>query len=255
MRSVTRSGERDWKVNIPESWMQGRTIYGGLSASLCLQAVNNEYDELPPLRSAQFNFVGPAANEVIIRTKVLRQGKSVRFINAEISGEQGISTQATFCFGTSRNSKIDDNFIAPVTVPSPDHSVDLQMSAKGPAFTKNFDCFHSTGSLPISKSNDPDFHLWVRHKDQSLQDNVAILSIADMAPPAILTMFDEIAPVSSMTWMLNFLEEQPLTTDGWWLLNATAEHSRNGYSSQNMNIRNRDGNLVITGRQNIALFY
>ena len=34
-------------IAIPETWMQGRTAYGGLSAALCLEAAYTCFDGLP----------------------------------------------------------------------------------------------------------------------------------------------------------------------------------------------------------------
>lgn len=254
MNSMLCTNEQSWSVKIPDGWMQGRTTYGGLSAALCLQAINNDYPDLPPLRSAQINFVGPADENATVSTKVLRSGKSVSFINAEIIGSKGLATQAVFCFGASRESQFNQNFITASSVPNPNECVDLFSLGEGPAFTNNFECLHAAGSLPLSKAESPEFHLWVRHKDQTANNLPALLSIADMAPPAILSSFTELAPVSSMTWMMNFVSNSPQTTDGWWLLNSSADHARDGYSSQNMNIWNSDGELVIAGRQNIAFF-
>lgn len=45
---------------ITEEWMQGRTTYGGLSAALCLAGTLSAHADLPPLRSAQVAFIGPA---------------------------------------------------------------------------------------------------------------------------------------------------------------------------------------------------
>ena len=54
---------------------------------------------------------------------------------------------------------------------------------------------------------------------------------------------------------MNFLTENIDTQDGWWLLKSIAEHGRDGYSSQNMEVWNSYGQLVIAGRQNVAMFY
>jgi len=67
-------------------------------------------------------------------------------------------------------------------------------------------------------------------------------------------MLKEVAPISSMTWMVNILREKPVTTDGWWLLQSRAESAVEGYSSQDMLAWNRDGELVIAGRQSVAVF-
>jgi acyl-CoA thioesterase len=83
---------------------------------------------------------------------------------------------------------------------------------------------------------------------------VALLALADMPPPALMAMFTELAPISSMTWMVNVLCDEPRTRDGWWLLQSRAENASQGYSSQDMLVWNRDGELVIAGRQNVAIF-
>ncbi|NNC54961.1 MAG: thioesterase family protein, partial [Pseudomonadales bacterium] len=97
--------------------------------------------------------------------------------------------------------------------------------------------------------------LWIRHRDERANDLTALLGVADMPPPAVLQMFESPAPISSMTWSMNFLTGNFETSDRWWLLESIAEHVREGYSSQNMLVWNSNGELVITARQNVAVFY
>lgn len=252
--SPNESGEL--AVTIPDSWMQGRTTYGGLSAAICLQAVQNSYPELPPLRSAQINFVGPAGGPVWVTSKVLRQGRSVAYISAELASEQGIATHAVFCFGAKRESKMNRDFTFAPSVPSPEDSKNFFTPTNtGPVFTQNFDCRLAAGGHPVSGSEEHEHFIWARNKDNAATGTIALLGLADMPPPAVLPMFKEFAPISSMTWMLNFLNEKPTTRDGWWLMRSAAEHAKDGYSSQDMQVWNTDMELVITGRQNVAIFY
>ncbi|MDB4512315.1 thioesterase family protein, partial [Arenicella sp.] len=106
-----------------------------------------------------------------------------------------------------------------------------------------------------SASNQAEFGLWVRHKDKLANDLVALLCIADMAPPAILTVFKELAPVSTMTWMLNFLNDEPYSKDGWWQVHSNAQNAKDGYSSESIRIWNSDGELSVIGQQNVTIFY
>ena len=244
-----------WEVTITDDWMQGRTTYGGLSAALCLQAVQNQFSELPPLRSAQINFIGPAGGKVSIKASIMRQGKSVTFICAEMFGEQGLATHAVFSFGAARDSKLDNVFIPTPQVPSLEQSSDFFGNNPGPAFAKNFDCRMSLGEPPVSNSELSEFFIWARHKDQAANTMVALLAVADMPPPAVLPMFKEFAPFSSMTWAMNFTCDKLQTQDRWWLMTSAAEHAKDGYSSQDMKIWNTEGELIVTGRQNVALFY
>ena len=255
LNGLERIDEHSAKANVPQSWMQGRTTYGGLSSALCLQAVLENYDDLPSLRSAQINFIGPVGGDVSIHTSIMRRGRSVAYISAEMIGEKGLATHAIFCFGEARESRLNQDFTHTPDVPSREESENFFKRGPGPAFSANFDCLLAKGSMPISGSDDAEHFIWVRHKDKNANNLVALIGLADMPPPAVLPMFQEPAPISSMTWMMNFLSDD-LSSDGnWWLMRTAAEHARDGYSSQDMQVWNTDGNLIITGRQNVAVFY
>src|SRR6516225_10431901 len=73
-------------IALPSDWLQGRTAYGGLSAALCLQATLRTFPDLPPLRSAQFSFIGPATGALRVTANMLRQGKSTAFTSADLEG-------------------------------------------------------------------------------------------------------------------------------------------------------------------------
>jgi acyl-CoA thioesterase len=244
-----------WSVDIPDNWMQGRTTYGGLSAALCLQTALLDNPDLPPIRSAQINFIGPAGGKVQMQSKILRQGKSVCYIEVLMFGEKGLATHAVFCFGAARQSKLNDAYTSKPDVPDHHYLPEFFPPGTAPSFTRNFETKLAIGDPPISASTKNEFYLWCRHSDKTANSMTALLGIADMPPPAVLPKFKEFAPISSMTWMLNFLVDEPQTQDGWWLLRSGAEHAVDGYSSQDMQVWNSNKELVISGLQNIAIFY
>ena len=241
-------------VDIPEDWMQGRTTYGGLSAALCLEAVFRSSADMPPLRSADIAFVGPTGGPVRLKAETLRAGKSVTFAGADLIGDKGLATRSTFAFGAARASAFDFDDMAAPDLPAPEESENFFTTGAGPSFTAHYDVKLARGARPVSGSSVYDHYLWVRHKDERATSVSALLALADMPPPAVLPMFRELAPISSMTWHLNFLVDAPTTQDGWWLLQSCAEHAREGYSSQNMRVWNSDGAPVIAGRQSVAIF-
>ena len=82
-----------------------------------------------------------------------------------------------------------------------------------------------------------------------------LVAIADLLPPAIAARFPGASPVSSATWMLNFLSEEREALDsGWFLLRSKAEHARGGYSSQDMAMYGAGGTPIAVGRQCVAIF-
>lgn len=254
LSSLTRT-DAGLRINIPANWMQGRTTYGGLSAALCHEAARLDYPDLPALRSAQINFIGPAGGPVRLSSEVLRRGKCTAFVEARINGEQGLATHAMLCFGGARESRLDADFTDAPVCPDPDQSDDFFKLGPGPVFTSNFDCRLASGGLPISGSDQHEHFIWIRFKEQVATNATALLAIGDMPPPAVLPMFKEFAPISSMNWAVNFLQEAPQTEDGWWLMRTCAEHVKDGYSSQDMQVWNTQRELVLTGRQSVAVFY
>lgn len=243
-----------FSVAIPQDWMQGRTTYGGLSAALCFETAARAFDDLPPLRSALVSFIGPAGGAVEGRAKMLRQGKSVRFIEAEINGEAGLATRAAFAFGAGRESVFAQTFAPTPAMPGPAACPAYIDAPLAPSFASHFETRLARGGRPVSGSSEYDHFIWVRHKDKDAQGLSALLALADMPPPAVMPMFREFAPISSMTWMINFLTAAPQTEDGWWLLQSRAENAAEGYSSQDMLIWNSDRELVVAGRQSVAIF-
>ena len=255
LEAKSEGGRLVWSTTITENWMQGRTTYGGLSAALCLSAVHRQFTDLPELRTAQINFTGPVGGKISIECKELRRGKSVAYIEAVMNNEKGVATHAVFCCGAPRESRLNTVFADSPDMPTPEASTDFFEFESGPVFANNFDCRLAQGGLPVSGSKDNEHFIWIRHKDPKATDLAALLGIADMPPPAVLPMFTTPAPISSMTWMLNFANNHTTTRDGWWLMRTAGEYALDGYSSQDMQVWNRDGELVITGRQNVALFY
>ena len=242
-------------IHITEDWMQGRTTYGGLSAAICLTAIEKTFDDLPPLRSVQVSFIGPAGGDLEVKTEVLRRGRSVTYIQATVLSDGNIATHGVFCFGEPRASRLDHIFLENPELPDAAESEDFFRQGQGPGFTQHFDCRLAKGAVPMSGSDQHDHYIWARHKDSEATDIAALLGVADMPPPAVLPMFKEFAPISSMTWMINIIAEDISTTDGWWLMRSNAEHAQNGYSSQDMAIWNSDRELILTGKQNVAIFY
>ena len=268
--------QQEGRIGYPldDCWMQGRAIYGGLSAALCLDGARKLFPALPPLRSASINFIGIASEKIWVEATVLRQGKSVTYVSSRLISEQGIVCDAVLCFGAARVSTLDANYgdklygdKTAIAGPDDAHSFyerDEKDGEKGdkkgvntkkrPKFIQHFDTRVVKSEVPFSGSADPGYELWVRHADQNAKGIVALVALADMPPPAVMPALTQPAPVSSMTWAFNVLTDEFSQQGDWWLLGSFAEHAKDGYSSQNMTIHDESGELVVAGRQNVAVF-
>ncbi|RJS94760.1 acyl-CoA thioesterase II [Salinisphaera sp. Q1T1-3] len=261
LTAIQASPTEETTIEIPDDWLQGRAIYGGLSAALCLQSVLSQSKTLPPLRSAQLAFVAPAGPGVILAPRILREGKSAVFAAADMCRDDGaVAARATFCFGRARPSKLSYADVVAPDVAEPEAAPPFfempDGQLMGPEFARHFDSRHAAGALPMGQAETPEFVAWMRHRDPGITSTaVALAALADALPPAAMACFDAPAPVSSMTWQFDMLDAAPQTTDGWWLCRSAAEAIDEGYAAQTMTIWNRDCRPILVGRQQVAVFY
>ena len=255
MHSLTPA-EDGFSVTVSDDWLQGRTVYGGLAAALCLQSALASFAGLPPLRSAQIAFIGPATGALQIAPRVLRKGKSTVFVGVDLTGEAGLATRATFCFGAARASAFAHSVMMAPDAPAPESCRDFFRNAPpGLSFVQHFDGRFVGGALPFSGAEHPEMTLWLRHRSTAkASPMVALLALADAPPPAASTMASAPSPISTMTWSVDLRTDQIETTAGWWLGQSCAEQIGDGYSSQAMTVWNANGTAVMAARQNIAVF-
>lgn len=241
--------------DIPDEWKQGRTAYGGLSAALLLARVRSERLGLPPLRSALINFTGPVTEAPDITTDILRQGRNVTTVDARALIDGNTVCTGAFSFGASRESHLGVERPAPDAAPPEDAEPFHQgHSPFIPAFLTNFDCRLIEGSRPMTGGTRGYVRCWVRHRDAaSRKGETALLCLADVLPPAVLPIMTQLGPMSSMSWICNFLRS-PETDDGWYQVESELSAARDGYSSQVMRIWNVEGQMVAEGMQSITVF-
>ena len=238
-----------WRGIVPETWLQGRTAYGGLSAALALHAAIGADADLPPLRSALVAFVGPLSGAITVRAEVLRRGRNAAFVQADVSGEAGLGLRATFVFMRAVESAVDHRAGSTPGVAVPGPADTVMRGHPAVAFSQHFEMVERQGAGPA------EWLRWVRLTDRTGVDPlVALIAVADCLPPVALKLLGRPAPVSSMTWQLNLLGEAPVTQDGWWLLRSASDYARAGSSSQAMAIWAADGTPVAEQMQSVAVF-
>lgn len=244
-----------YEIELPADWLQGRTAYGGLSAAICLEAACRSEPNLPPLRSAQYCFVGPATGPLRIAVQVLRRGKSTVLLSAELHGEAGLAVRATLCFGSGRQSAVHHDGMAMPAVAAPEACPDYYTWEPRPNFMRHFVGKLASGARPGTPGVAPAMTVWLRHHDNEAHPSaVGLLALADALPPAAMVCFSEVIPISTMTWSIEVLSDAPTSPSGWWLLSAKADTSMNGYSAQETIVWSAEGQPVIVARQNVAIF-
>lgn len=242
-------------LDVPESWQQGRTAYGGFSSALALVAAQGVEEGLPPLRSAQLAMIAPLAGRIEARAQVVRRGRNATWIETRISGEKGLGFSGSFVFMRPVDSELAFNERTPPAGLLPvEEAAPVAFTRHTPAFLSNH--FEARHALPPGAAGKrPEMCRWVRALERGGLDPMAeLLLCADALPPGVMPMLHAGVPVSTMHWQANLLNAAPTTTDGWWLLRSTGDYAHHGCSSQRMGLWNACGEPMLAGMQSIALF-
>ena len=256
---------RQHAVTIPAGWGQGRATFGGVVAGVLVARVLGELAADPTsLRSLTVNFVAPAsAGPAEVRVEVLRQGKSAtqveaRLVQPDDSGESTVRAIALLTFGAQRDSKValDPTFDA-VTRPAFEMLEAIPyIEPFTPEFIARVDLRPASGVLPFSAATDGDLTGYMRFRELTDDFSVAhLVTLIDAWPPAAGQMLHSPAPMSTMTWTLEFtapVSSDPVTT--WWY-DVTTDAAHDGYAHSGARIYDpASGALVAISRQTVALF-
>jgi len=245
------SGGKSNPVSVPQSWTQGRTAFGGLSAVLAYHAASHIEDELPVLRSAQVAFTGPLFAEITAETKMLRRGRSTAFVQSELFGEKGLGLHCNFIFASKRETVVRTSDMAKPDFPPLPAGEELH-SGPPQYFTSNFEYVGKRIDTSISTNR---LTRWMRLKQRDGLDPVAeIIAMCDSLPPSVMGLLDKNAMVSSMNWQVNMIADDIVTDDGWWLVDSHTHHADHGASSQYMGVWNSRYELIASAMQSVAYY-
>lgn len=247
---------------LPQSWAQGRAIFGGLVAGLMLaRAEKLVNDPSKVLRSAFVSFVGPVASgAATLSAQMLRQGKSVVSIQVHLLQAGQVQSVLVASFGAARDSII--NVLGSHTAPQFRNPKDCQplpyMPGITPEFFQHFDVVWSEGKMPFTGAKQPDFGGWMRFKSS---ENIAqvtlphLMVLGDTWPPAVLPMFNQLSPASSLNWNLELIHlPAQAKGDSWWQYQVKTEYAVDGYGYTQAKIWDEQGQLVALSRQTVTVF-
>lgn len=247
-----------YRAKIPDGWKQGRTAYGGIMSGLALAAINRDFESLPPLRSLLCNFIGPVIGAPIFKPTLLRQGRNVTSIGVDAVSEKGLSTRLQFIFGQNRESAVHRQADQLNALNAPAHYPDFIPERAGqfvPGFFHRFETKLISGARPMTGASEGRIACFSRHKDPASRQGIeSLVALGDVLPPAAAPLMRGPGAISSMTWQLNLLTDNPVTEDGWWYVDTVLSAASAGYSSQFMTIHNLGGERVAEGMQCVAIF-
>jgi len=243
-------------LEVPEDWLQGRTLFGGLQAVVGLAAMRSLAPDAP-LRSLQVTFLAPVpGGPVTARARILRSGKSATHVEARIVDGDNTLALIVGVFGLPRTSAVTLRPQQPRV--TPEDPVELPfVPGVAPNFTQHFKARWIAGGRPWSGIQKPDSVIELAMRDQGNATESHVVAMADFLPPIALSYLKTPVAAASLTWMLELLTEDvgslSLPLDGW-RIDATMTAAHGGYINQSSMLWGPGGEAVAMGRQTMVVF-
>jgi len=246
-------------LEIDSYWAQGRTVYGGITAALVYTAIKEKVSSDRVLRSFTCNFVGPLipGQPFDIEVEVLRQGRNATHTVAKAMQDGKVCLLMQACFGVARQSKVrvDNNDMHNLSVPIKAKQLS-QTSKTAPKFLQHFDLVTQQGDVPFSASDKSEIQGWMKFsKAPAKLTDAHIIALIDAWPPAVLQMVHEPAPVSTMSWNIEFIyPHHAFSATDWLAYKVHTRQAADGYAHTEANIWDAQGQLIAISRQTVMVF-
>jgi acyl-CoA thioesterase len=246
-------------VRVPEDWMQGRTVYGGLASAMALAAMRGKVAGDRKIRSLLISFVSPlTAAPFGIETRELRSGKSVTTVESRIIQNGGVCLAAVGSFGGDRDSEIQ---MVPVKRPgmvSPSQALELPyIEGMTPEFTRHFHYRWAIGELPFSGKGGEQIGGWINFRQATdCLTEEWLIALADAWPTPVLSRLNSPAAASTSTWALGFvhLDRSACSENQWWAYHCEVDSAENGYVHERSRLWDPQGRLALYSQQTTTVF-
>lgn len=261
---LARRGREGKVVSLPVTpdWQQGRTAFGGLMAVYGVTAMRDVAGGDWPLRALQTNFIAPVSvGEVQVSVQVLREGRNVRQVQAQVTQGAEVAAVLVGVFGVGRESRLPpldprrpDVSRGPDDVPARPYVPGL-----APAFTQHVDFRWAEGGWPFSGTDAWHSRIHLRlHDARDVDAELLAVMLADAAPTPALSRFGTPTPASSVSWSLELqshaLPDDASAATGWWRVDKDTHAGANGYVSESTRLWSPEGRLAALGYQVVAVF-
>jgi acyl-CoA thioesterase len=260
LESMRRDRDR-LTVVVPDDWLQGRSVFGGMQMALAMRAMRETMPDearVLPLRTAQVTFVAPLPGREAIaaRAETLRVGRSTSHARCDLMHGTNVACSVTAVFGQPRPSQFVREIPRPDVPAAPEELADAFQDARvAPAFVQHLQMRWARGGPPGSGQSDPRTSIYVRLRDTRCEPEDALVALADSIPTPVLSMLRKPAPASSLTWMLEVVRDPVhLDVHGWAFIDTEVRAGTDGYLSQTSLLYGADGHAYAVSHQTVGVF-
>ena len=235
-------------VEIPDTWQQGRGLFGGLVTGFLIRALAQVApDRL--LRSLTSEICGPVQpGDAELVVEVLRVGNAVTTAAVRLVQHGEVQAHGVGVLGKDRVAGTHAMIVPPSIRPWRDVAP-FEPTAFGPAFAQHLE-FRLTGPMPFAGGSEPRVEGWMRWKQPGVRRDAAFLAACiDSFWPSVFSI--EPAPRPMATIAFTF---QPLGVPGDAVYyRGTLAAQEAGYCVELRELWSEDGRLLALNQQTIAI--
>jgi acyl-CoA thioesterase len=241
------------------SWMQGRTVFGGLVAAVLARAAEDAVGDATRLpRSLTVQFSAPVdSGAAVAHAEILRSGKHVTQLVATLQQRGQTVASALLAFGAARAHPLSYRHGEPPEVLPFDQVDSMPALAGAPTFTQHVDLRFALGGVPFSGASRPEVGGWCRLRRPRPPDLETLCALLDAWPLPALAMLTHPRPGATIDLSYHFLAPLPLDGVGEgepYVFRCVSPTIGDGYAEQMGELWTSAGMLVGRVRQMGAIF-
>lgn len=243
-----------WRMTLPEGWMQGRSVYGGLTAAVTVALGARQVDASRRLRTMNVQLLRPVApTETHGVARVLREGKGTAFVEVRLSqaGEEIAVAQLTFV--RPREGSLALPSPERPTIDGPDGLIDLpHIPNVTPEFVQHAHMRWADGRAPFTGTTERYFDGWCGFRVPA-GDAEGLIALLDVWPSPTLSMMKKPTFASTVTWTAHVLDI-PASLDELLQFRYRAVAAQDGFHTVAGHLWGPDGRLLAWTEQLVALY-
>ncbi len=238
----TRDGV--WVFDMPSGWMQGRSVFGGLTAAVGVALGRRQMGSSWALRTMNIHLVRPTvAGPTEGRVRVVREGKSVAFMQVNLLQDEQEVALLTLTFASARVEAMQVEASPRWQGPGPEALVELPyIPGLMPEFLQHMSLRWASGGPPFCGADAARYTGYCRF-NTPVAGVAAVIGLLDAWPCPSLSLLSSPAPASTVSWTAHILRV-PDDFDDWFAFSYETVVAEDGFHTVVGRLHGPDGRLV-----------
>ncbi len=256
LSTVHTTAPGHWQTVFPESWKQGRGVFGGLVLATLTRALSQAVESTRTLRSLTAQLCGPTqAGLGDIHVQVLRAGNNVSTLNAQLTQNGEVQAHAVGIFGADRSKERDQVTLSAPHLPHWKEVEAIEVAPPfGPEFGQFFE-FRPVGPLPFGAGTVAEAMGFIAPKNLGpTWDAAAVVACADAFWPSTFALESGPRPMATIAFTFELcMDLSALPPDAPLFHRARAAAVDSGYVVEFRELWSAKGQLVALNQQTLCI--